>query len=379
MIQLSGTKYALGPRTAWTMWVGAIFLIVSYLLLSLGVIIGLARRMHVYRYSTEWLELVSPIAAILMVTGVFLCGLLVMTFMNADSQRENTVDERATALQKVLYILPLKELRTHYVWPFAAIFAALLVTEAVGFERASGIPATITICTALAFMLIHAVRLIRLARHMSHEAYIKVNGEYDECRDFDWKTYGGGEDDDEVFRRKFKDRRWKLPSRMTEPSEAERYASKARSNRMATMAFNAFASLFIVAFVHQPIISFVRNLVQLTAPQPQPSILEMLAFQGLVLTLLIPVGIQIQIGNLEALTKVYEDTAKDLREKKQNPVQPDDPQPETTTNGEVNNKRLRLMWASPTRWLRSTNGPKGRRGEPSPVIANLPAGSGPSR
>ncbi|QZH58862.1 hypothetical protein K1X22_21790 [Mycolicibacterium farcinogenes] len=329
MIEISGTRYALGPRTARTMWAGASCLVLAYVTLIVQVVIGIARRSHLLpqAYRFEWLTLVNSIAALVMVTGVFLCAIVVMLFLDADSQRKDPADENIPSgngrpyLRKLLLDLRSKGSPAYYIWPFMVVFLALLITNEVGFQRASGIPAIAMVLVAIAFMTIHAVRLIRLARRMSHDASIKVDGKVDECRDFDWKRYGGGEDADEAFRRKFRDERWKLPSGMEEPSEAERYASKARSSRMASMGFNAFASLLIVAFVHQPILNFIRDLFRATLhPElklADPSMWQMLAFQGLVLALLIPVGIQIRIGNLEALAKIYEDTAKDLREKKQ--------------------------------------------------------------
>lgn len=308
---------------------GANCLIFAYLVLIVEAVIGIARRSRAIpqNYGFEWLTLVNAIAAMFMVMGVFLCAIVAMLFLDADSQTKDPADENRDSgkdrplLRKLLFVLQSKGSPAYYIWPFAVVFLALLIMNAVGFQRASGMPATAAVLVTIAFMIVHAVRLIRLARHMSHDAFVKVGGEVDECRGFDWKRYGGGEDADEAFRRKFRDVRWKLPSKMEEPSEAERYASKARSSRMASMGFNAFASLLIVAFVHQPILNFIRDLFRATAhPELQladPSMWQMLIFQGLVLALLIPVGIQIRIGNLEALAKIYEDTAKDLREKKQ--------------------------------------------------------------
>lgn len=321
MIELSGTRYAVGTRTAKTMWGGTVCLAISYLLFVPPFTIALLKRYNVIHrgWNPDWLSLWAPLGSMFMSIGVALCGLVFMIVTNADSQKVSPdSDEKPTRRQKLLAALPLHELRSKYVWPFIAWLAFLLAAYGLGIKLESAVPSILSRLAVLIFMAVHAVRLIALARHMSAEAKIEADGRVDECRDFDWDRYGNSEDDEAAFRSKYCDKRWKYPGLMEKPQEAERYASKARSNRLAALGINAFAGLAIIALVNEPAINFVRTMARgIAHPSlrlPPPSLWDLMLIQALLLMLLIPVWIQIQASNLEALSKIYEDKAEELRE-----------------------------------------------------------------
>ncbi|SIJ55331.1 Uncharacterised protein [Mycobacteroides abscessus subsp. bolletii] len=322
MIEISGTRYAVGTRTAKTMWWGAVGVTISYIFFLPPFTVALLRRYHVISRSwqSDWFDLWQPLGAMFMSTGVALCGLVLMIMTSADSQKVSpeSEDVKPTKWQRLLAFLPIDQIRSKYGWPFLAWIAALLAAYGVGVKLGYAVPSILLMLTMLGFMALHSVRLIALARHMSSEAKIKVDDRVDECRDFEWDRYGNSEDDEAAFRSKFHDKRWKFPGLMEKPQEAERYATKARSNRLAALGANALLGLMIVALVNQPVINFVQTMARGFAHPslqlPPPSTWDTILMQFLMLMLLIPVWIQIKASNLETLAKIYEDRAKELRE-----------------------------------------------------------------
>jgi hypothetical protein len=319
MIELSGTRYAVGKRTSTAMWVVTWLAILCFTCFLADRIIAIAT---LYVGLPEWTMLGIYIALTLYALSILAAWLVILMLMSCDKQTVDAAMPRGWK-NKLRASEVLIFLRSPVFLITVLALSSLAVSTQVFANQANVWVLVAAIMAIASLMAWDIVVLWRLSQRMTRQASILVDGEVDECRGFDWERLNVGAE--ERFRSRFRDRRWKFPGRIKYSAEAHRYARKARENRIGWTVFNAVLALLLVAVVNQPVISFVKRIAHQMSdldqqPIPPTNYWTVAGNSLLLVLLLIPVMLQSRSNDFDALATIYEDRAKELEEPEAQPV-----------------------------------------------------------
>ncbi|MDO3267869.1 hypothetical protein [Mycobacteroides abscessus] len=304
MIALSGIRYAVGRHTAIVMAVSTAALGVAYsILCSLTVV-------HWFHELPD-----SPWSALIglgqwSMIGAY-AGFVVVAFLLAVADKQ-PVKPRTRALDAPgswsLELRPV--LRSQPAW--LPLLMVVLIIALQPLEGGAAIAGEVLI-TLVA--ITHLAICVKVTIQMCRDAWTKVNGRTDECRDFNWALFGLN--DEMRFRARFVDKRWKYPGLMRHPAEAARYARKAREHRWLSMIIAALFALVAVFLINRPVGEFVRVVASATVHNPEHldmsiwDIYRSLALLGL---LAVPIALQQRAASLDWLARLYDDRGAQLRQ-----------------------------------------------------------------
>lgn len=189
--------------------------------------------------------------------------------------------------------------------PISGFFTVFVLTALAAL--AARHPGYFTVNVAIQLIVIAAMAInghaaMRLARNMCRQA--KNDGQIELFRGFDWSRVSVN--DRSLFRKRYLSRSWKYPQDIIERAEAQKFAERAHSIRFRWTAVAAVAAAILLAKLDLKAI-----LVEISTPAASEEAV-FLALTMLAVIILGPIAVQNHVGNLNDLTKDYEQRAKEI-------------------------------------------------------------------
>ncbi|TDZ75213.1 hypothetical protein DE4585_01573 [Mycobacteroides salmoniphilum] len=312
MIQLAGARFGVGKATARSMWVATSIACIDYALLIALFWLSIIRGSSKYG---DWISAVIQTGLLFYFIAIVITGIVSVTLYGSASQEiesppaEKMIRRAFDALKTFLLRVPLLQFM-----PVFMLFPIALVSFPD--NPRSGVSIVVALIWSFTFTA-HAVFIVKRASAMYQSANTKVDGHVELYRDFDWTQLDL--DDEKQFRKRYLSRTWKHPSYIGDSGEAVSYALRARKFKLGYSIANACIALIYLVGVNQLIIKALQH-----TARPSEGLSAWANFWYVIaptvalLFATIPMFIQHHIGNLDVLSKRYEDHGNSLTE----PVKP---------------------------------------------------------
>jgi hypothetical protein len=284
MIEVAGSRYALGRRTARSARLLMKLIEVSYALFLLHGVLLLGGWPHGLVISVLYLFLtaLTPVTCVLY--------LLTQTFNGADRQQIEPTPPPSP------------------IWLGAALFGLQVSLLFVGRYLGAGRYGAAA-CIVAALMIWHIRACRAMTCRITQTAQLGGGEPY---AMFDWDQFDSSADG--LFRARFGSRSdWKAPRLITHPVEADRYARRTRQRRLSNMAATAGSALTALVFAQQVLSEVLRSTwhdlahVIDASPRPATGFAYICSIQVATALFLLPIFFQYLASEMDALAKLYED------------------------------------------------------------------------
>lgn len=310
MIELAGFRYAASPRVA--RW--------ARVLLRLVELSYATYLIHAALLVGGWPYEIATLAFYLFLIHysavITVAYLLFLALNDVDKQRIVQAAQIADGHRVRIWWRTSAEaalLRSTPIWLGATVFGALaclpLVARHVG-EAAYGA----AVCVVAILMASH-IRAGRVATHRMTETAALGDGELYWL--FDWDRFDCSAED--RFRARFvSNRHWKVPSLITHPAEADRYADRARQHRLIYMALTAASTLTAIVFAQRALSDTLLGMWHdithlMDAPhRPEPGIAFLCSLAAAIVLFFLPVCFQYRASEMDSLAKLYDERGTSL-------------------------------------------------------------------
>lgn len=297
MIQLGDTRVGVGPATARFAVLASFISSVSYL----AIILGLCGSMVLAaRPLPTWVVVPLNLGGMGYAFAFLLAAIVATTMLSAEQQPIFAESFADLPPWRVGFRLAGKEfsrvLRSAAIWPTVPMFGFALsapLIANIGMKNVAGIVFKVVIIT---MMMFHARAACRLTCYMRREA----NTPGGLFRDFDWNRIETNRKTQ--FRTKYIGN-WKFPDDIEHPSEANRFASRARKFRFWWQTANAVTALTVVITFDPKAVP--RWFAALASPDSDWT--QFTTSMALVVVVCVPLAIQNHVTRLGDLAKQYED------------------------------------------------------------------------
>lgn len=309
MIEVAGSRYALGPRTARSARVLTNLITVSYALFLLHGVLLLGGWPRGLVITVLYLFL----TALSSVVGVFY--LLAQTFSSADSQQIEPAPPAPGNRIRRWWVSPKSAwMRSTPIWLGAVLLGLQLCLLLLG-RYVSDAAYYAAVCSVAALVMWHLHACRAMNRHISHTAQLGGGEPY---AMFDWDEFDSSAEG--LFRARFGSRsEWKAPCLIIHPVEADRYARRARHRRFMHKPGAAFSALTALVFAQQILSEVLRStwhdITHLTETSPQPTgFAYIISLQVASALFLVPLFFQHLASEMDSLSKPYDEQHSSLLE-----------------------------------------------------------------
>lgn len=296
MIEVAGFRYACGRGTARSACWLAKVIALTYTMAIVALVLRAGR----------WPDVVVALANCMVFTSLPIAGVLFyilhLTFHHAEKQSIGLpppVAEQRRHSRSWLRLMP--------IWLGAAMSPSLVIAS-FATQRLHGAGLLLGGSTEIVLMLWHVHAIRRFVSRMSNCA---SRGGGQPYWQFDFDRFDAS--DEGRFRARFsRHRDWKFPGSIIHPVEADLYAGRARRQRFNNLAAAAGSALIAIVFAQQVLADAMRTTVHdithiTDSPHPQPGFLYLCTVQIALILFLTPVGFHWRAGEIDSLTKLYEE------------------------------------------------------------------------